>query len=58
MPVAGDLCPSPYHIYNGAIMFIGGTADGAAARALLAAERLTPLVDEHGRALVVDIQCR
>lgn len=50
--VAGEAYPSPYQIYDGSIMFIGGTADGAAVRALLAAERLTPLVDEQGRALV------
>lgn len=50
--VAGEVLPSPYHIYDGSIMFIGGTADGEAVRTLLTAERLTPIVDQHGRALV------
>lgn len=55
--VAGETCPSPYHIYNGSLLFIGGTADGAAARRLLSNDRLTPLVDQNDRALAAVWLC-
>lgn len=43
---------TPYHIYDGAILFIGGRADAAVASQLLAQDQLTPILDQNGRALV------
>lgn len=53
----GQQVTSPYHIYDGSILFIGGTADLAAARALLKNERLTPLTDTDGRAFMAMWVC-
>lgn len=55
--VAGKAYPSPYHIYDGSIAFIGGTADDIAAHKLLSDERLTPIVNQDGRALVAVWVC-
>ncbi|MBL8132975.1 MAG: hypothetical protein JNL42_14035 [Anaerolineae bacterium] len=44
--------PTPYHIYDGSMLFIGGTADGTRARELLRGERLTPILDDQGSALM------
>ena len=55
--VAGEAYPSPYHIYDGSISFIGGTADNVTVRKLLSEERLTPIVDQNGRALVAVWVC-
>ena len=49
--VAGEALTTPYHIHDGAMLFVGGTADAETASALLAGERLTPLLDTRGRAL-------
>jgi hypothetical protein len=50
--LGGESLSTPYHIYNGAIAFIGGTADTKVAAELLRKERLTPLVDADGQALM------
>lgn len=44
--------PAPYHIYAGAGVFIGGTADLAAVERLLAPEHLRPLRTTAGQALM------
>lgn len=44
--------PTPYHVYDGHGVFIGGTADLEAARALLAREQVVPVQTRHGRALM------
>ena len=44
--------PTPYHVYDGTLMMLGGTADGAAASARLAGSGLAPVLDTHGRALM------
>lgn len=43
---------TPYHVYDGHGLFIGGTVDLKAARALLAAEQVNPVSTEDGRALM------
>ena len=52
VPVDGEDCTSPYHIYNGDLVLIGGRADAAAAADLLAGERLAPMLDSAGNALM------
>lgn len=47
---AGEF-PSPYHVYDGHAVWIGGTADLAAVRALLRPERVAPATTRSGRAL-------
>jgi hypothetical protein len=44
--------PSPYHIYDGCGVFIGGTADLGAARDLLRNEQVSPVQTSDGRALM------
>ncbi len=44
--------PTPYHIYDGYGVFIGGTADLAAVQTLLRGEQVLPLTTEAGRALM------
>lgn len=44
--------PTPYHVYDGHLMLIGGSADFAAIRRLLADERVFPAETESGRALM------
>lgn len=44
--------PTPYHVYDGHGLFIGGHADLAATRALLAPEQVVPVRTEDGRALM------
>jgi hypothetical protein len=57
-PIAGSArisvgtVPTPYHVYDGHGVFIGGTADLKAARALLAGEHVSPVATEDGRALM------
>jgi len=46
------LAPTPYHVYDGHGVFIGGMADLEAARALLAPEQVVPVQNRHGRALM------
>lgn len=47
----GETLSTPYHIYDGDLLSIGGTVEFHAAKDLLAKEYLTPLTDENGRAL-------
>lgn len=57
-PLAGEAtlstgrAPTPYHVYDGHGVFIGGTADLAAVRALLAPEQVAPVHSVAGRALM------
>ena len=44
--------PTPYHVYDGHGVFIGGSASLAAARAVLAGETVQPVATEDGRALM------
>lgn len=44
--------PTPYHVYDGHGVFIGGTADLGATRDLLARERVVPVQTRAGRALM------
>jgi hypothetical protein len=44
--------PTPYHVYDGHGVFIGGTADLAAVRALLAPEQVHAVATADGRALM------
>lgn len=55
--LGGETLPTPYHIYDGAILFIGGRANADAARELLRGERLTPLLDQAGNALMAAWVC-
>lgn len=50
--ISVGLVPVPYHVYDGQGLFIGGTADLDAARALLAKEQVTPVATTGGRALM------
>lgn len=50
--VRGETLTTPYHVYDGTLLFIGGTADAGAVKRLLAAEDdLFPIIDTNGRAL-------
>lgn len=49
--LGGETLTSPYHIYNGSILFIGGKANAEAAKTLLRDEALTPILDKDGDAL-------
>ena len=57
-PLAGQfatsrgMVPTPYHIYDGHGVFIGGSADAAVARAALAGERVQPVPTDDGRVLM------
>lgn len=55
--VGGRTETTPYHIYNGSIAFIGGTANAAVATDLLRQESLTPLLDSAGNALMAVWLC-
>jgi hypothetical protein len=44
--------PTPYHVYDGHGLFIGGTADLAAVRQMLAGEQVLPVQTDAGRALM------
>lgn len=55
--VDGESLSTPYHIYDGSMVFVGGTADAGVASQFLANERLTPLLDTHGRALAAIWAC-
>ena len=48
----GEAPSVPYHIYDGYGAFIGGTADLAKVRQLLASEEVTPVQNSDGRALM------
>jgi hypothetical protein len=49
--IAGCLVTTPYHIYDGSMLSLGGTVDGKVATRLLEAEQLKPVLDSDGRAL-------
>lgn len=49
--LAGEELSTPYHIYDGTILSLGGTVDGEVAAKFLAAEQLEPVLDTDGRAL-------
>lgn len=49
--LCGETLSTPYHIYDGAMLLLGGTADAAVASKLLSDARMLPLLDENGRAL-------
>ena len=44
--------PTPYHVYGGYGVFIGGTADLNSVRALLQPEGVAPVLTDKGRALM------
>ena len=44
--------PTPYHVYDGTLMMLGGSADASAACAQLTAKGLWPVLDMRGRALM------
>jgi hypothetical protein len=50
--VPGGSAPVPYHVYNGTVLLIGGTANLASVRALLDNQGLEPVRTTHGEALV------
>lgn len=50
--VGDEKLTSPYHVYDGTLLLVGGTADAAQAGALLAPSGLVPVCDSAGRALV------
>jgi hypothetical protein len=49
--------PTPYHVYDGHGLVIGGTAELGAVRELLAPEQLHPVQTEAGRALMAVWVC-
>lgn len=49
--VGGEKLTSPYHVYDGTLLLVGGTADANQAAALLATSGLQPVCDSAGRAL-------
>ena len=49
--VDGEPQSSPYHIYDGEMVLVGGRSDAAAAAGLLRSERLAPVLDSDGNAL-------
>lgn len=55
--VDGEVLTTPYHIYDGSMVLVGGTADAAVAADLLSNERLVPILDQSGRALVAVWAC-
>lgn len=50
--INGQDVTTPYHIYDGTVTFIGGTANADIARDLLKNEHLTPILDTNGDALM------
>jgi len=50
--VEDETLSSPYHIYDGSILFIGGRANAEVANELLRAESLSPIVGDDGKALM------
>lgn len=50
--LGGETLTTPYHIYDGTILFIGGRANAEIAKERLAAEQLTPILDDEGQALM------
>lgn len=50
--IDGERLSSPYHIYDGSILFIGGRANAEVASDLLRAESLSPIVGDDGKVLM------
>lgn len=50
--INGQHVTTPYHIYDGTVTFIGGTANADVARDLLKNEHLTPILDTNNNALM------
>lgn len=50
--IDGEELSSPYHIYDGELLLIGGRTDAQVAAELLAGERLAPVLDSAGDALM------
>ncbi|MBP6877236.1 MAG: hypothetical protein KBC34_04380 [Phenylobacterium sp.] len=55
--IAGEKLTTPYHVYDGAMLCLGGTVAGNMASALLAREHLFPVLDTRGRALAAIWVC-
>lgn len=55
--IDGQSVPTPYHIYDGSMAFIGGWADATVAQHLLEGQSLTPILDQAGRALMAVWLC-
>jgi len=53
----GARVPVPYHIYDGSLLFIGGTAELSAVSTLLQAESVTPIQTSDGKALMAVWAC-
>lgn len=49
--VGEEKLTSPYHVYDGTLLLVGGTVDATQAASLLAPSGLLPLCDTQGRAL-------
>lgn len=49
--VGDEKLTSPYHVYDGTLLLLGGTVEADPARALLAPSGLQPVCDTQGRAL-------
>lgn len=49
--IGAEKLTTPYQIYNGRILFIGGRVEGAVAADLLRKESLAPILDQEGKAL-------
>jgi hypothetical protein len=49
---SAGLLPVPYHIYDGHALFLGGVADLAGVRDLLASEDVVPVSTTYGHALM------
>jgi hypothetical protein len=50
--IPGGSMPVPYHVYSGTVLLIGGTADLASVRALMADKSLEPVRTTRGEALL------
>ncbi len=50
--ISTGAAPSPYQVYDGFGLFIGGTADLAAVKQLLKDENVTPIQTSDGKALM------
>lgn len=55
--IGGEQVSTPYHIYDGSILLVGGVGDRQVARQLLHNERLTPIEDHDGNALMAVWVC-
>lgn len=55
--VAGEVLTTPYHIYDGVMLLLGGTVHAEAAHDLLSRDGLTPVLDDGGRALAAVWVC-